>query len=121
MIPLEETEQESIAFYLDMIVGPLGWFHVPNGGLRNKVVAAKLKRQGVKKGVLDVIIIKIPQKVRDNGYVGVVIEMKRVNMKPSHLKQEQKDWLKSFEDNWWLTYVAKGSGDAIAFLKENGF
>lgn len=121
MIPTEETEQESIAFYLDMIVGPLGWFHVPNGGHRHKSVAVKLKRQGVKAGVCDVIIITIPQKVRDNGYVGVVIEMKRVNMVPSDLKKNQREWLQSFDDNWWLTYVAKGSGDAIDFLKEWGF
>lgn len=33
------------------------WFHVPNGGARHAVVAAKLKGQGVMAGVPDLVII----------------------------------------------------------------
>lgn len=32
------------------------WFAVPNGGLRNKAVAGKLKAEGVKPGVPDILI-----------------------------------------------------------------
>lgn len=34
------------------------WCHVPNGGKRGKIEAAKLKKMGVKPGVADVLIIK---------------------------------------------------------------
>jgi hypothetical protein len=33
------------------------WFAVPNGGQRNKVVASKLKAEGVKAGVPDICIV----------------------------------------------------------------
>jgi predicted RecB family endonuclease len=33
-------------------------FHVPNGGYRNKIEAARLKRQGVKAGCPDIFIVK---------------------------------------------------------------
>lgn len=36
---------------------PLQWIHaIPNGGLRNKRIASKLKREGVKSGVWDVYL-----------------------------------------------------------------
>lgn len=46
-------------------------FAIPNGGLRNRVVAAKLKRGGVKAGVLDVFLA-----VPSGKYHGLFIEMK---------------------------------------------
>lgn len=33
------------------------WFAVPNGGLRNNAVAGKLKAEGVKPGVPDILIV----------------------------------------------------------------
>ena len=53
----------------------LVWTHVPNGGLRNKIVAAKLKRMGVKAGVPDVLIFN---PAAEN--CGVAIELKVVLM-----------------------------------------
>lgn len=51
----------------------LQWlFAIPNGGLRDKITAAKLKQEGVKKGVPDVFL---PLPCRD--YAGLFIEMKR--------------------------------------------
>ena len=54
----EEALQRQVAEFLDRFLpdGAL-WFHCPNGGHRNRVVAAKLKAQGVKRGVPDVIIL----------------------------------------------------------------
>lgn len=46
-------------------------FAIPNGGQRNKGVAAKLKAEGVKAGVHD-IFLPLPM----NGYHGMFIEMK---------------------------------------------
>lgn len=46
-------------------------YHVPNGGSRNQLEAANLKRQGVKAGVPD---LNLP--VALNGFHGLYIEMK---------------------------------------------
>lgn len=54
----EEAIQTQAADYLDRFLpdDALFW-HTPNGGLRNKIVAAKLKAQGVKPGVPDICIL----------------------------------------------------------------
>jgi hypothetical protein len=119
--PSEEVEQENIAMFLDLKIGKHSWCHVPNGGLRNKVVAAKLMRQGVKPGVPDVLIFKCSKKVTAAKFRGVAIEMKRVNMSPSDLKANQSAWLESLDKMGWLTHVAKGCGDAIDFLTKWGY
>lgn len=49
-------------------------FHIPNGGHRSKVAAARLKRAGVKKGVPD-LFLPYPLK----GYHGLFIEMKKLS------------------------------------------
>ena len=46
-------------------------FAVPNGGSRHKIEAANMKRQGVKRGVADVIL-QIPKK----GYASLCLEFK---------------------------------------------
>ncbi len=47
-------------------------FAIPNGGLRNVVVAKKLKAEGVKAGVPDICL-----PVAAQGYHGLFIELKR--------------------------------------------
>ena len=56
--PTEEQEQIKLAEYLDW--KGYCWCHVPNGGNRNVVTGAKLKKQGVKPGVPDVLIFDSP-------------------------------------------------------------
>lgn len=46
-------------------------FAIPNGGHRNKVVACKLKAEGVRAGVADMFL-----SVQANGFPGVYIEFK---------------------------------------------
>lgn len=54
----EEQIQAAVAAYLDAALpDDAVWWHTPNGGHRHPAVAAKLKWQGVKKGVPDVAII----------------------------------------------------------------
>lgn len=57
--PNEDKLQCTVAQYLDVESrnGDFFWFHVPNGGHRNRIVAAKLKKQGVKAGVWDCLLI----------------------------------------------------------------
>lgn len=48
------------------------YFAVPNGGERNKIVASRLKAEGVKSGVSDTML-----PVARRGYHGFFIEMKK--------------------------------------------
>jgi hypothetical protein len=61
---------------------PLQWIHaIPNGGLRNKRIASKLKREGVKSGVWDVYL---PYPIiigSDPHFYGLWIEFKYGNNK----------------------------------------
>ena len=53
-------------------------FAVPNGGERNKIVAAKMKATGTKAGVSDIILL-----VKRGGFSGLLIELKKMGGKPS--------------------------------------
>ena len=54
----EDSLQIECAAYLRHRFPTLLWFHVPNGGSRNKIEGAKLKRMGVLAGVSDMIILQ---------------------------------------------------------------
>ena len=106
--PTEYEEQIKLAEYLDM--KNYLWCHVPNGGNRNAITGAKLKRQGVKPGVPDVLIF-LPKS-------GIAIELKRSNGVPSDVRDTQKKWLTELESRDWLTKVAYGADEAIDWLEE---
>lgn len=59
-------------------------FHVPNGGSRNVIEAANLKRQGVRAGVADLILL-FPK----GGHGSLCIEMK---YKKGRQRDSQKNW-----------------------------
>lgn len=59
-------------------------FAVPNGGQRNKIVAAKLKAEGVKAGVPDIML-----PVARGKYHGMALEMKAAK---GRISDEQKYW-----------------------------
>lgn len=64
-------------------------YHVPNGGSRNKLEAANLKRQGVKAGVPD-LAFPVPK----GKYIGLYIEMKYGANKET---DNQKQWLRNLK------------------------
>lgn len=64
-------------------------FAIPNGGLRNKIVAAKLKKEGVKAGVLD-IFLPVPKIIEASYRHGLFIEMK---IKPNKPTKNQLYWM----------------------------
>ncbi len=72
----ESDFQITAARYLDQC--NIIWFHPPNGGSRNAREAANLKKQGVKPGVPDVVIME-PRK----GFHGFFIELKSAKGKMS--------------------------------------
>jgi hypothetical protein len=111
--PTEEMEQRKLAQYLD--ARGLLWCAVPNGGHRNPIVGARLKAQGVKPGVPDILIFTPPRGMF--GIVGVAIELKRANGVPSDLTPEQKQWLRDLEAVSWCAGAMYGADDAIRKLE----
>ena len=73
-------------------------YHIPNGGSRNKIEAANLKRQGVRAGVPDLCL-----PVARGEYHGIYIEMKHGKNKPT---QKQEEWLEKLTKQGYLTAVA---------------
>ena len=65
----EHRLQTVLAKYLDL--NNYTFFAIPNGGWRNKAVAAKLKAEGVKAGVADLLIL-LPNQT----FHGLFVEVK---------------------------------------------
>lgn len=85
-------------------------FHVPNGGSRNKVEAAKFKKMGVRAGVPD-LVLPVPKGI----YSGLFIEMK---YDKGRLQESQKEYLlraRLYENCCYVCYSAE---DAIGVIKE---
>ena len=89
----------------------LKWiFHCPNGGSRNKIEASNLKRQGVKAGVPDLLLL-----APKNGYIGLAIEMKYGKNKCT---LEQIKWLDWLHKQGYMCKVCYGSEEAIETIKQ---
>jgi hypothetical protein len=85
-------------------------FAVPNGGVRNKVTAARLKAEGVKRGVPDMWL-----PVARGDCHGLVIELKAKGGRPT---PEQRVWLAALEAQGWRALVCVGREQAIAALEQ---
>ena len=122
-ITKESQFQECVAKLLDSL--GLFWCHVPNGGLRNKRVAAQLKRQGVKPGVPDVLIfepfkayVRAPEQDLVLPHSGCAIELKYGKNKPTF---NQLEWLDQLSKNGWYTNIAYSMATVIAILGKCGY
>lgn len=85
-------------------------FAVPNGSERNKIVAAKLKAEGVTSGVVDIVIL-----VPNSQYHGLLIEMKSARGK---LTKNQKQFIENVIAHGYATYVCYSLDDAIEAVQE---
>ena len=114
--PLESEEQQAVfewARWNEKRYPDLGWLmHVPNGGLRNVVVAAQLKAQGTRKGFPDMML---PTSRR--GYHALAIELKRQKAARPQISPEQKAWLMYLNSQGWHAAVCYGAEDAIRKLE----
>lgn len=110
----EATEQERLISWA-------GWqhnkypelkllYHVPNGGSRNTLEAANLKRQGVKAGVPDLCL-----PVARQGHHGLYIEMKWGKNK---VTENQSQWLEELRRQGYKAVVCYGSDEAIRVIEE---
>lgn len=103
----ESIEQIKVIQYCDLRKIPV--FHIPNGGSRNKLEAANLKRQGVRAGVPDLFFPEPHW-----GYHGLFIEMKAGKNRAT---QKQTEWLKRLEGNGYIARVCRGFEDARALIE----
>lgn len=112
LIPSEHESQRQVFTWATLQSGAwpeLGLlFAVPNGGARNVVVGKKLKAEGVKAGVPD-IVLPVPR----GGFHGLFVEMKRPGNPPS---KEQKEWLAALKGQGYCTAVCLGFDHAQAVI-----
>lgn len=80
-------------------------FAIPNGGLRSKKTAARLKAEGVKAGVPD-IFLPVPVGL----WSGLFIEMKRP--KGGRLSDGQREFINSLDPRY-MVIIGHGAQDAI--------
>lgn len=82
-------------------------FHVPNGGRRDGRTGAKLKREGVKAGVPD-IVVAYPQ----GNYSALFIEFKAARPHSASVSVEQKAWLERLSKVGYMAVVCRGLDEA---------
>lgn len=75
-------------------------FHVPNGGSRDAITGAKLKAQGVRRGVPDVFL-----DVSRGSWHGLRIELKANG---GHTSDEQHDWIRELQAQGYFAQVCVG-------------
>lgn len=74
--------------------------HIPNGGSRNTIEAANLKKQGVRAGVPDLCL-----PVARGGYHGLYIEMKAGKNKPT---EKQLEWIEELRNEGYAVSICWG-------------
>lgn len=108
----EANEQEALFRWAAFVRGRFPeidlLYHIPNGGSRNRLEAANLKRQGVKAGVPDLCL-----PVARGGFHGLYIEMKYGKNKPS---ENQKQWLSDLRKQGYAAEVCYGWEQATEMI-----
>ena len=105
----EEQIQVAVAQYLNAkLPKDWRWFHSPNGGHRLKSVAGKLKAQGVKPGIPDVVVL------RPNGSP-IYVELKAFGGTLSLAQKDFRDWCAKSQQPY---RVCRSVGEVEVFLKE---
>ena len=117
----ESGIQAAIMGFLDRAL-PASYraFAIPNGGKRNAREAGRLRAEGVKPGVSDLLL-----PLRRHGYAGLWIELKAPGQRPTELQQSWLDrmtlagYLAEWHDDWRAaadvirTYVGLQSAQPI--------
>ena len=115
-VPSEATEQTWLFEWIAQMAY-LRWpeldlaFHIPNGGSRNRIEAARLKAQGVKAGVPD-IFISVPR----CGYHGLYIEMKR--QVGGKMREGQKEIIPRLRAQGYCVEICKGFHPAADVIEK---
>ena len=114
MKQLESAEQQALFQWAAYNTGRLPelslLYHVPNGGKRDVITAARLKAEGVKAGIPDLFL-----PVSRKGFHGLYVEMKA---KGGRLSDYQKKWIKELEHQGYLVLVCYGWQEASKEIQE---
>lgn len=76
-------------------------YAIPNGGLRHKATAARMKQEGVKRGVPDICL-----PVARGEYHGLYIELKRI--RGGRTSDDQEEWIEDLTAEGYRAVVCKG-------------
>ena len=111
----EHEEQVALMRLVEMHKGrwpELGMlFSIPNGGHRNIITAAKMKKEGTRKGVPD-LCLPVPR-----GYWhGLYIELKKQT--GGRVSPEQRSWLSALEGQGYRAVVCKGAAHAWQVISD---
>lgn len=87
-------------------------FHVPNGGHRVKAVAAKLKAQGVKAGIPDLVL-----PMARGGFFGLYIEFKATPPYDAVISDSQHERIRKLNAQGYLAVVCRGHFDAMEQIR----
>lgn len=113
-VPTEDEEQMAVVRWAELMQSrwpELQWlFHIPNGGKRGKIEAARFKAMGVKAGVPD-LCLPVPK----GGYHGLYIEMKR--RKGGRVSRDQREWIDGLRKNGYCVYRCDGCHQAQYVLE----
>jgi len=104
---LEDALQASVCCLLDLyeVRGDLIYFAVPNGGNRNRREAGRLKRQGVRAGVADLVIL-FNERV-------VFVELKTEDGRQSKAQKRFQSDAERFRHSYYVCRSLKGVQDVI--------
>lgn len=116
-VPLEETEQTIFFNRLRFLYPHLAQkvFAIPNGGLRSKTEAARMKLAGVVPGVPD-IFAAITRPSPPGECPGLFIEMKRV--KGSKTSAAQREVQAELEAEGYQVEIAHGAEQAFEIFEK---
>lgn len=109
--PTEQQEQFKLVHWLRL--QNILFYHIPNGGKRNIIEAAKFKRLGVSPGVPD-ICLPIPHDRK--GHHGLYIELKTIS--GGVISDSQQEWIEKLTKNGYLAVICKGADEAIEVIKD---
>jgi hypothetical protein len=112
-LPTEHEEQREVVFWFRRKFSDVRIFAIPNGGWRSRATAAKLKAEGVSRGVPDLFVPAW----------GLWVEMKR--SQGGRLSPDQKSWHLYLASIGQTVLVCYGADDAKrqieAHIKAAGF
>lgn len=107
LAPLEDVIQRQILALFELILHPdVMVFHVPNGGERNAIVGARMKRSGVKRGVPDLVLLAPGGRTH-------FIEVKRPGEKLTVQQEAFRDFCAFAGFPWSIAFTMEDARDAV--------
>ena len=122
MTRVEYAIQVEVAALLDALRLP--WLHVPNERHCSPALGARLKAQGVKAGVPDIIICRAHRVGPADGSHNIVLPPNRhglaIELKApgNYPTPEQRAWLERLEAEGWTTAVCRSLSQVVDVLHD---